>query len=231
MARRTTKTKTLPDAGSEPPSVATAEKTTSAQETAAETDASEALPVPVEAETVVVTDDATVSTAETADGVDRDADSPETAVEDVTPDKADSEAETDGLPDKPSQAIDLFDYSQTVVTITYTYLPDDGHPEGRPVLVGLRTRGQDPLFSEPLREHSDALSAAVSALQETYQLSLPSLKAQADIKAAAVAADAVLKQGSKTTLKPKAPPTELAQPLEQTNETGATERKLSLFGT
>lgn len=141
-----------------------------------------------------------------------------------------TDTSTEAKPTPNELVTDPFDYSRTVVTITYTYLPEDGHPEGRAVLIGLSTMGQEPLFTEALREHSPALALAVTALQEQYKLYLPDRKVQVEIATAEAKQAAVLKPAGKTTLK-QAVPDKHAQPLEGVSEeVVVSERPLKLFG-
>src|SRR5579883_795340 len=150
-----------------------------------------------------------------------------TAADAATP--TDPEAPTE----RPPLVSDPFDYSQTVVTLTYTFLPEDGHPEGRLVLLGLRTLGQEPLFSAPFRERSAALTAAVADLQERYRLYLPERKVQVEQEAAAAQAAATLKAAALKAGKmtPNPVPTKHAEPITGGSDAvTVSEKKLSLFG-
>lgn len=176
-----------------------------------------------------------------------DSPAPETDAIVISPEAKPTEAETDDAPDSAitpaeTQAVtpmerplitDSFDYSKTAVTVTYTFLPEDGHPEGRTVLVSLHTTGQKPLFSQvPLREQSEALKDAVAELQERYQVYLPERKVQVEQEAAAQAAAAKEASAARaaTAVKSKVPTKHAVAIQGGTDAVVVAEKKLSLFG-
>ena len=141
-------------------------------------------------------------------------------------------AETQAVTPVKPVVTDPYDYTKTAVTISYTFLPEDGHPEGRTVLVSLHTTGQSPLFSQvPLREKSEALKDAVKELQERYKVYLPEHRLKVEQEEAEKAAAAKLASAAITAAKVKEKvPTQHAKALATNDAVTVSEKRLSLFG-
>jgi hypothetical protein len=119
------------------------------------------------------------------------ADMPNTAVEPVKPGD-DAEAQTPQA--APPPPVDPFNYKESVLTLSLSFLPLAEGAAGRQVIVSVHSKNGTgksvlPEFIAPLHEGDLQLPKSVLALIERYRtVTLPRRKAEAEAKAAALAA-------------------------------------------
>ena len=107
-----------------------------------------------------------------------------TAAEDKEGDgEADGPAPADGIKKtakiKYDPAGEPFVAGQCAVTLALTIQPDDGHAEGRLVVIGAKSHNEAPIFASA-RLNALALPPVLADLLEQYEASLPERGAKAD---------------------------------------------------
>ena len=111
----------------------------------------------------------------------------ETAIAEVTPPEAEAVAEAEQPPVGGIQQSTKIKYDplgesylagKCAVTVSLTLLPEEaGHPEGRLVILGVRSHHQAPLLGEA-RLNTLALPSVIADLLAQYEASLPARGAQ-----------------------------------------------------
>ena len=77
------------------------------------------------------------------------------------------------LDDADSLPTDEYDYDRTMVTLTLTLFPIDGHDEGRMIGVSVRSGKETPLIAPPMRQLQVELPEVLKQMLEQYRGQLP----------------------------------------------------------
>lgn len=134
----------------------------------------------------------------------------ETPTAAIEPEATSDSAEEQAAPTTtPTAAVDPFDYDQSTLTLSFSFLPLAAEAAGRTVIVSVHSKNGTgkavlPEFIAPLHESELRLPASVLQLLERYRtVTLPKRKAEAEAKAAALATKRPVTQSKGKGLRPE----------------------------